>query len=398
MSRTRRRWIIGTVAAAGLLACVIVWLVQAHRAGKPYARGPVAVVPGKLYRCNDPSEFSENQIARLGIKTVVNTRVPGDRPDLMAEGVRRAQAAGAKFVNIPIGEVLPDDRQIEQFLRIVRDGPHPVLIHCEFGRNRTGLLVAAYRIVEEDWPAGKALDEMITFGFNPENKFASDHKGLLNRLVAHRNQWLDRLGTATQTTSQPATGGAASLDSGLLWLLQPLTAVDAQYKIERGKKILVFVDDPKNVVPYERLKKRLVASLNKELTGNNVAASTVPHERLTNLMLSTPNFNDLSVSEVGQKLGADIIIYVKLENFSLKDEPATTVWNARLATSVKVVDSRGKRLWPTGQNTFDIDPVELPSEDKPDPNFAETLTNRLADKMADKIAKLFYNYNKPVEE
>ncbi|MBI5722861.1 MAG: hypothetical protein HZA50_02805 [Planctomycetes bacterium] len=185
---------------------------------------------------------------------------------------------------------------------------------------------------------------------------------------------------------------------GFLLAFQPPTPVDAKYKIERGKKILVLVDDPKNIAPYERLKNRMATSLNKQLTDNNVAASTVPHERLTNLMLSTHDFNNLRVSEIGQKLGADIVIYVKLEKFSLKDEPTTTIWNARLGTSVKVVDSRGKKLWPTGQNTFDVEPIELPSEDKSDPNFAEELTNRLADKMADRIAKLFYNHKKPFEE
>ncbi len=186
--------------------------------------------------------------------------------------------------------------------------------------------------------------------------------------------------------------------SAILIIFQPPTPVKAEYKIERGKKILVFVDDPKNIAPYERLKNRLATSLNKQLTENKIAASTVPHERLTNLMLSTPDFNNLTVSEIGQKLGADMIIYVKLEKFSLKDEPATTMWNPKLETSVKVVDCRGKRLWPDGLNTHDVTPVELKSQDKNDPNYAEELTNQLADKMADNIAKLFYDHKKPFEQ
>ncbi|MBI5722860.1 MAG: hypothetical protein HZA50_02800 [Planctomycetes bacterium] len=179
---------------------------------------------------------------------------------------------------------------------------------------------------------------------------------------------------------------------------RPPTPVEAKYRIEKGKKIFAFVDDSRNIAPSGRIKNRMATSLNKQLTDNNVAASTVPHERLTNLMLSTPDFNNLSVSEIGRKLGADVIICVKLEKFSLKDEPVATLWNPRFETSVKVVDNRGGRLWPDGEYNYSVEPVELPSQDRNDPNFAEELTNMLADKMADRIAKLFYNHKKPFEE
>ncbi|WP_201528802.1 MULTISPECIES: dual specificity protein phosphatase family protein [Psychrobacter] len=44
-----------------------------------------------------------------------------------------------------------------------------VLVHCYHGANRTGIIVAMYRIIEQDWPIEQAKLEMVTgdFGYHP---------------------------------------------------------------------------------------------------------------------------------------------------------------------------------------------------------------------------------------
>lgn len=37
---------------------------------------------------------------------------------------------------------------------------HNVLVHCMYGRDRTGATIGTYRIVYEDWTADEAWDEM----------------------------------------------------------------------------------------------------------------------------------------------------------------------------------------------------------------------------------------------
>ena len=41
----------------------------------------------------------------------------------------------------------------------------PVLVHCEHGSDRTGTMVAIYRIAFEGWTKAQATDEMINGGF-----------------------------------------------------------------------------------------------------------------------------------------------------------------------------------------------------------------------------------------
>ena len=39
-------------------------------------------------------------------------------------------------------------------------------MHCEKGRDRVGYMVAAYRIIVQDWTADDAIHEMFDFHFN----------------------------------------------------------------------------------------------------------------------------------------------------------------------------------------------------------------------------------------
>ena len=57
-----------------------------------------------------------------------------------------------------------------KFLRIATTpSMQPVLVHCQHGSDRTGTMVAIYRIVYQGWTKSQATDEMINggFGFHP---------------------------------------------------------------------------------------------------------------------------------------------------------------------------------------------------------------------------------------
>jgi protein tyrosine/serine phosphatase len=42
----------------------------------------------------------------------------------------------------------------------------PVLVHCQHGADRTGVVIAMYRIIYQGWSKQQALDEMENGGFN----------------------------------------------------------------------------------------------------------------------------------------------------------------------------------------------------------------------------------------
>lgn len=53
------------------------------------------------------------------------------------------------------------------FLEVLADEENlPVYVHCYHGRERTGTMIAVYRIAIENWSYERARDEMLSFGVN----------------------------------------------------------------------------------------------------------------------------------------------------------------------------------------------------------------------------------------
>jgi protein tyrosine/serine phosphatase len=73
-----------------------------------------------------------------------------------------------RYVNIPTSTYLgPSDNQVAKFLKLRRDNPKDkIFVHCYFGDDRTGVMIATYRIAEQHWTANQAYDEMRFFHFH----------------------------------------------------------------------------------------------------------------------------------------------------------------------------------------------------------------------------------------
>jgi protein tyrosine/serine phosphatase len=119
-----------------------------------------------LYRGAQPALSSFAELKKLGVSTVVNLR--REHTERVAAERQQAEAAGLRFLNIPVGGFsAPSNQQVIEFLSIFRDHPEEtVFVHCQYGEDRTGVFVASYRMAIEHWPADQALHEMEAFGFH----------------------------------------------------------------------------------------------------------------------------------------------------------------------------------------------------------------------------------------
>jgi hypothetical protein len=175
----------------------------------------------------------------------------------------------------------------------------------------------------------------------------------------------------------------------------PPQKVEAIYKPPKDKKVLVFVDDLRCPVSYDPLKADLTEQLNRHIKEQKLAAETIPYERLVDLMAATPNFNQLHVPDVGQKLSAELVLYVEITKFSLKDNEGSPLWQGKLGVSVKWVDATG-RIWPRDRpDGYPLPSVDLPSVENAAVTYGSEVAKELANQMADKVAKLFYDHTGP---
>ena len=124
--------------------------------------GNLYKVSDTLYRGEQPTAEGFKELEKLGIKTVVNLRsLHSDRGEL--EGTSLA------YEHIRMEAWDPEQEKIKAFLKIATDpAKQPVFVHCQHGADRTGTMVAVYRIVVEGWDKERAINEMRNgpFGFH----------------------------------------------------------------------------------------------------------------------------------------------------------------------------------------------------------------------------------------
>ena len=117
------------------------------------------IAPG-LYRSAQPTALGMRSAQALGIKTIVNLRAfHSDRDELAGTGLR--------YFHVRVHAWHPEVEDIVAFLAVALNPVNqPVLVHCEHGADRTGMMVAAYRRVEQGWTVDEALAELPRFGFH----------------------------------------------------------------------------------------------------------------------------------------------------------------------------------------------------------------------------------------
>jgi tyrosine-protein phosphatase SIW14 len=72
-----------------------------------------------------------------------------------------------RYVALPWHCGHPDDESVARFLAILRENQDKkIFVHCHFGTDRTGMMIAAYRIAEQGWSASDARKEMEAYGFS----------------------------------------------------------------------------------------------------------------------------------------------------------------------------------------------------------------------------------------
>ncbi len=120
-----------------------------------------AEVTPTLYRGAQPSHTGFESLAKMGIDIVVDVR--GTKRD--GEG-REVNRRGMKYVSIPWHCPFPRDEVFARFLKIIKANPgKKVFVHCRIGDDRSGMMIAAYRMALEGWSAHEAREEMEQFGF-----------------------------------------------------------------------------------------------------------------------------------------------------------------------------------------------------------------------------------------
>jgi protein tyrosine/serine phosphatase len=140
-----------------------------------------------IYRGARPLNENEfDSIGKLGVKSIIDLQggdssallklyEPGENPEMIAKEEKIVTDRKMRFINIPLSSLdrISDEsnRKIDEVLAFMNDKKNqPIYIHCEHGKDRTGLLIALYKVKYEGISPAAAYEDWMKQGRAGGNK------------------------------------------------------------------------------------------------------------------------------------------------------------------------------------------------------------------------------------
>ena len=135
-----------------ILSCLLASLL--------YAAEPVSIegvensyrISADLYRSAQPEREGFTALQKMGVRSVLNLRE-------FHKDTRKARHTQLHLMAYPVAAGAVTAADVENCLALIANAPKPVLVHCWHGSDRTGIVVAAYRIVFQNWSVEAAEKE-----------------------------------------------------------------------------------------------------------------------------------------------------------------------------------------------------------------------------------------------
>jgi protein tyrosine/serine phosphatase len=129
-------------------------------------------VDGDLYRGAHPHCSGYEKLSALGIRTIIDLQGTPERKARDCEEKNQTGKFRFQFISFKISLFQTtftgvSDKQLDRLFSIIAQAPKPIFIGCKFGEDRTGLVVALYRMKRGEMTYAEARREALYYGFEP---------------------------------------------------------------------------------------------------------------------------------------------------------------------------------------------------------------------------------------
>lgn len=176
------------ISLFALLFCLHAEVLHAKRELVPSGLPNYKQINTWIHRGGRPTEQGLLELQKLGIKTIINLE---NNEEAVAYEKDQAAKRGIKFFSYPINPfATPNTELVDQVLTHLQDpNLYPIYLHCNHGRDRTGLLMGLFRVELQGWAAGDAYWEMVDMGFRTVlaqlDKYFKQRTGLIASPLHH---------------------------------------------------------------------------------------------------------------------------------------------------------------------------------------------------------------------
>ena len=165
--------------------------------------------------------------------------------------------------------------------------------------------------------------------------------------------------------------------------------LEAEYKLAPGPLAVVLDDTEQLGVPADAMR-AFHEALTKEFQDEKVNKQVVAFTEVQKLRQNDHQYDDLSIRQIGEKLGADQVLYCKVTYWALRERPGDPHFKGKCTVGVKVDSTERKRdvkLWPA-----DRDFVVVTAYTDPDLNESAGAEAQVARQLGEKLAAAVGTY------
>lgn len=166
--------------------------------------------------------------------------------------------------------------------------------------------------------------------------------------------------------------------------------IEPEYKLAKTP-LLILIDDRNSLVSEPKAIREVHQTISENFLQFDVNKNVVPFQEWQRLQ-NDPKYPSMTIRQIGEQLGAEQVIYLVVERFTLQGEGDAPIYKGVFATRVKVLSTERKgeiRLWPDNESgrrvEVSTDPRPMDGDVTPG-----QIAQELGIKMGQEIAKFFY--------
>lgn len=147
------------------LSVLALLLIAQGRAEQPIRVRNFGVVNERLFRGAEPDATGLADLAKAHVRLDIDLRESG----VGTETERHlSQQLGMQYINVPLhGWGAPSQGDMVRILSLLcQDDRSTIFVHCRRGKDRTGTVIACYRMQHDGWSPQAAQEEANRYGMS----------------------------------------------------------------------------------------------------------------------------------------------------------------------------------------------------------------------------------------
>ena len=170
---------------------------------QPSEPGEITQIDDKLWRSSQPDRRDFPQLHQQGIRHIVSLRRFHRNNEISSSNSVNTSNLTLHHVPMRAGNI--DEQDLLSALQCIQQCDGPTLVHCWHGADRTGAVIAAYRMLHHNWSAEKAIAELHDPRFGHHASVYPNIEKLLRELdVSSLRRQLAAMEIASATRTETA--------------------------------------------------------------------------------------------------------------------------------------------------------------------------------------------------